>query len=210
MMYDINLIPQTKKNASGRINSTMIFIGLFCFVVLAVFFFYFPLQQKLSLNKQIQEKESEISSYANVEQEYITLADQADRLDRTAKALESLKSDRVKLTEVLNKIEKNIPKKVTVNSITLSEGLFTLEASSSTYKEISQFIVNLRGIEGVLSVTFSSAAAQEDSDASSGGSSANSYNKEQIHDFTIFVRYDMKDVISELQLNASAAEAAVQ
>ena len=206
MMYDINLIPQTKKNASGRINSTMIFIGLFCFVVLAVFFFYFPLQQKLSLNKQIQAKEEEITIYANVRGEYDTLSAQSDQLKQIALNLEHLREDKLKLTELINHVEESMPKSITANRIQLEEGLLTIEGSSSAYKDIAQFMVKMRQLEGVLSVAFMGATANEDLEE--GDSNANDYKQDLPQSFTMSIRYDIDgtDVEADTSTVGGSAE----
>ena len=75
----------------------------------------------------------------------------------------------------------------------LNTGLLTIEGTSLTYKEISQFMVNLRKQEDVLSVTFKDAAAQDEDDESAG--------QDQPQDFTIYVNLDVTDIIAE-QLNA--------
>ncbi len=190
-MHDINLIPQAKRNAADKINSQMLFIGLFCFVVMAVFFFYFPLQEKLNLEKKIRTMEEEISSYANIQSEYITLTEQADRLERMTQDLESLKKNKVKYTEVMDLIEECLPKRISISGMRLDAGLLTLEGTSLTYREISQFMVNLRKQDNVLSVTFKDAAAQDEE----------STGQDQPQDFTIYVNLDVQDIIAE-QLNA--------
>jgi Tfp pilus assembly protein PilN len=202
MIYDINLVPKNKKNTSGKFNFLIMLIGLFTVVVLTVFFFLFPLQQKLSLMNQIQNCENEITAYSEVQTEYSSLVIAADHLNQILTTLNSLKGSRVKMTALMDDIEGCMPKNATMKSINLEDGLLTIIGSASTYREMAQFIVNLRNIEGVLSVTFTNATVEEDAN---GSESKQSYSLDQHYDFTIYVNYDFKNIIAELQQNEQAA-----
>jgi Tfp pilus assembly protein PilN len=202
MIYDINLVPKNKKNATGRSNFLIILIGLFTVVVLAVFFFLFPLQQKLSLMNQIRDRENELEAYSEVQTEYSTLVSEADQLNQILTTLASLKGSRVKMTTLMDDIEGCMPKNITMKSIKLEDGLLTIIGSASTYREISQFIVNLRKMEDVQDVTFTNATVEDDRN---GTESYQGYNMEQLYDFTIYINYDYKNIIAELQQKEQAA-----
>ncbi len=203
MIYDINLVPKNKKNASGKINFLMLLIGLFGLVILAVFFFLFPLQQKLSLMKQIQDKEDELAAYSEVQTEYNTLVSEANKQNQILASLDLLKDSRVKMTTLMDDIEGCMPKNVIVKSIALEDGLITIIGSASTYKEMAQFMVNLRKMNGVIAVTFTNATAEEDANETE---SNHSYSLDQLYDFTIYVNYDIKNIIAELQQMEEAAK----
>lgn len=195
MIYDINLVPKNKKNASGKSNFLIVLIGLFTVIILAVFFFLFPLQQKLSLIKQINALENELTAYSEVQTEYSSLVREEDHYNQVLTALDSLKGSRRKVTTLLDEIEGGMPKNAVMKSLNLEDGILTIVSSATSYREMAQFIVKLRSLEGVLDVTFTNATAQEEE---YGTAPKQGYLMEQPYDFTLYVKYDYTDPIAEL------------
>jgi len=215
MIYDINLIPKVKKKASGEAVFITVSLCFCCTVLLGFFGFYMPMQQKLTLEKQIFAQEKELQSYGNSLETYTTLLNRVDEVSQTDLMLNTLKSSALKMTKFMNDIEKNIPQSIVVKRMSLMNGLLEIEGSSPSYQDVAQYIVNIRNIENVLDVTFMSATKDEtmenvtmDTISEEGSSNVKSdYTKNikgQVHNFSLNVVLDELDVMS-LLLGAQAA-----
>jgi len=216
MIYDINLIPKAKKNVSSETIFITTTLSLCCIALLIYFGFYLPIQQKYSLSKQISEQENELLSYSDTQEQYSSILNQVNEFIRTDLTLGTLKSSNLKMTKILNEIEKNIPKNVIVKTMTLEEGLLTIEGNAPSYQNIAQCIVKLRNMENVLGVTFTNAMKEE----TMGEASIEKMNeentvgeipkesregKDQLNNFTIYVNFNVMDVLTELLTEQSAA-----
>ena len=199
MVYDINLLPKSKKNASGAFGFWMLFMGILCAAALIVFFFMFPLQQKILLMKKIQKQEEQLASYATVEEEYDALTAAVKDLNRRVTAIDRLRESKLLISIMLNDLEKSIPRNITASSITLEEGMLTIIGEASTYKEMAQFIVNLRALEKVEAVTFTNAIKQT-------SNSPESAKDKTRYNFTIYVRCAYHDILAEAQTIEAAQE----
>lgn len=199
MIYDINLLPNNKRNESNKIGFYMVLIGILCAVVVGIFFYFIPSQKKQALNNEIQAQEEKIASYADVEEEFNTLTDSVNKLNNTITVLEKLKASKTETSTWMNELEQSVPPKAKITSMVSKDGLLTIIGTCSTYREMAQFVVNLRAIEGVESVTFTNAVEQEDSTSEN--------TTPQNYEFTINVRYTYSDIISDLQAEETAAAA---
>jgi Tfp pilus assembly protein PilN len=189
MVYDINLLPKNEKKNSGNPKGILIVIGTCSLLAFGILGYYFPASKQRHMENMIKEQEDEIAAYAETEEQYNTLTEQV--MDTTLKStsINSLKSSSLKLTKLLDDIEEYIPKKINVESMSCQDALLTIEALSPSYKEISCFIANVRKIENVQDVKFTSAAREE----------KNNGKKEIVTNrFTIYLSLNVEDAFSKL------------
>jgi len=195
MIYDINLLPKNNRNTSKKIEQKMIFTGILFVIILVACFYLFPLQQKLFFNKKIQEQNNLIDSYASVQKNYSDLTDRINNINSNMSTLKSIRNDRKDLSALLNDIEKRIPSNTKLNSMQLEDGRLVIEGDTSTFKEIAQFIVNLRSSEEVEEVTFTTATKQEDNTVLA---------TQKLYSFTLNVKYKYSDILKNSQENVQA------
>ena len=188
MVYDINLLPKNKNNESGGYVFLMALVGILSASILLVFFFLLPLQNRSNLMNQIKEKEEKLDSYAECDLEYTTVTKQLEKLNHLNTNLERLKANKKDIRPLLEAIGASMPEEIVLNDVSYEDGLLTLAGVSDTYNKIAQFMVNLRKLDEVQQVTFTTATKQE-----SGISEENNY------DFNVYVRYNYADIIAEIQ-----------
>jgi Tfp pilus assembly protein PilN len=194
MIYDINLIPKTKKNTSSNTANISVLIFLLCILVIAVFGFYLPYLKKESLKDQIQDKEDELSSYSGTEDTFLSLMSESVKLNQANTLVEQIKSNKINMTEILSFLNDNTPDDLLVTSFSYETGLITIEGEASTYTEIAQFIVKLRNMNKVTAINFTHAEVEEESDVPD-----QSNNNKKINKFTLYVRLDVVDAFSVIQ-----------
>lgn len=200
-MYDINLIPKVKKKVSGESIFITTALCLCCFAFMGFFGFYLPIQQKLTLSDQIRAQEDELQSYSDTQDTYTLRVNQLNELKRTDIILNTLKTGKLKMTKIMNDIEMNIPQTIILQSMSFNAGLLTIEGTAPSYQDIAEYIVNLRSMENVLSVTFMNAIKEETMGQiimEEESSEVDTINQEEVHSFTIYVNLFTVDVISDL------------
>lgn len=190
MVYDINLMPTARRGETSRIGFRMVLLGIAVAAVLVVCFGIYPMQTKIRLLNKLQEQEQELLTYASVETDYIEASAEVSELTGTVQLLKDLHDNKKDINPILDQVEASMPKLVVIKTITIENGLVTIDGSSSNYKEIAQFIVNLRKVEDFKDVIFTSALVQEDS-------SLEDNKKETRYDFTVFTKYEFMDIIGE-------------
>lgn len=195
MIYDINLIPKSKVKTTGNTNTLLLLSALAAVVLLGILGFYFPFQQKLALENQITEQKSTLLSYSDTEETFTSLQNSLDEINTTNQMMDTIESNNLKITDMLNDIETNMPKNIVIKAMTLDAGMLTIEGISPTYTEVADFIVNLRNIENVGSVSFMS--AQQDTSIGQGTSQLDSSTK-QLFNFTLYVKYNTEDALAQL------------
>ena len=197
MVYDINLVPKNKRNEADRIGFYMVLIGILCAVVLLIFFYINPSQKKLSLVAVIQKKEDTLAEYTKIEEEFTTLTASVYKVNHTITVLKKLQESKTETSKWMDDFEQSMPPKVIITSLVSQDEIFAITGTCSTYREIAQFMVNLRAIDGVASVTLANAAKQEET--ISENTVVSNY------EFLINVKYIQIDIISDLQAEEAAA-----
>lgn len=216
MIYDINLIPKTRKKVSNEAIFVTSALSLCCVAVIIYLGFFLPFQQKSTLSKQISDQENELLSYSDTQEQYFSLINQVEEISRTALTLDSIKSSNLKMTEIINDIESTTPKNIKIKTMSLSGGLLTMEGRASSYQEIAEYIVNLRNVENVQGITFTNATRDEGigevaiEEATIGENTlekipeGNTDNVKQFHNFTLYVNLNVTDVLTGLLAEQAA------
>lgn len=192
MIYDINLIPRAKKKASNESVLLMTILGICLISVTLYFGVYIPINEKTSLEKQISVQEKELENFKKLEDTYLELLDQKVSIYATIATLDFIQDNKFEMTKIINYLEKEMPKAITLDKITLSGSVLNVEGTANSYREIAQFIIKLRKMDNVTNVTFLSAQAVD-----------NESIQDEQQNFTIkveIVNYDTLDqIINEAQ-----------
>lgn len=191
MIYDINLIPKTKKKTSDESILVTTILILCLFILMGYYGVFVPLQNKYMIDKQIKAKEFELRAYSETLATYNTLLEQTSSLRETDMLLDSIKNDGLVMTELLNNIENSIPDKISFKRLNLTDNLLTVEATAPSYREVAQFIVKLRKFDQVENVIFMNAKSD---------------NENQTHDFTINITLNTTNIINSLQEDLSSID----
>jgi hypothetical protein len=119
---------------------------------------YLPLKEKNDLKKRIGQKQEELSSYGSVEDRYIALSAQFSKITAINSAFKALKSNNLKMTQIFQDLQENIPGDIIIQNISYSnmKGELTIDGLSRNYKNIAQYIVKLRQLDYILDVGFTS------------------------------------------------------
>jgi Tfp pilus assembly protein PilN len=151
----INLLPQEEFETStfGRIlkwalSSFRVMVIVTELVVMGAFLSRFWLDAKNSdLNDDLNTSKAQVSAYSDIES---TTRSNQKRL-AIAKSLYTQKN----VSEIIENISKLIPSDISLNSISISESVLTLKASSLSERSIMQFLVNLDNNEDLTDVNLS-------------------------------------------------------
>ncbi len=182
MVYDINLVPKAKKKEGSRYGFMMLFTGIFCILALVLFFFWFPVRSHIKLTNQIAAYNEQLREYNESEMEYQVVADQLQQLQSMTVDIATLKEGKKDVSTVLEGLAAAMPKDMEMSAISAENGLLTLSGTAQSYKDISRFMVQLRKIDKVEKVTFTSAVRHDSTENLTLGSTA--------YDFTLFVQYE--------------------
>lgn len=197
MLYDINLIPKSKKSISNYLGVISLLIGVVVLSVVFLFGFYLPLQKKNAEIKKIVEMNAELTTYSQVQTTYTNLLNQKSQLVQMESTLESIKGNKTLLTELLKDIENAIPSGITLSSIKMDNGMIMVDGISPSYEVIAQFIVKLRSIEDITDVSFTSASVEESANGLPIGLDQNS--EEEKYSFTVYVNIATTNILQPLQ-----------
>lgn len=201
MVYDINLIPKTRINASQKARFVVISVVLLFAVLLGILGLYLPTRTKLKLIDQIKKQEKELMAYSTVNEEFTTLTATMDDLKRMEGILKQLKDNNLIMTELLADLETCIPNDITIKTLAFDEGMLTLDGSSPDYEKIAQYIVNIRKLNRVINVTFLSAAT--DQELTEEGTMDDS---KILFNFTLYVKLDAIDILPMLAVLEAEGE----
>ena len=157
MRNDINLIPKINGFVSTKTMIIVILASMCSFLMMGFCGVFLPLWEKNELNNKIMQKQEKLLLYSNVEVTYITLLDKINKLNNLNTVFESLKSNQNKMTEIFKDFQENIPDNITIHNISYSNEVLLMDGVSPSYKEIASYIVNLRKLEYVKNVGFTSA-----------------------------------------------------
>lgn len=195
MIYDINLIPKSKAKSSGGFNAILLTVTAITAIALLLFGYYFPHQQKLHLRNRIENQEKALMASADAEEAFTSLKDRIQEINAADSMMDAIKSNSIRLTDMLSGIENSIPEDVVIQSITMEAGLLTIDGVTPGYTQIAAFIVNLRKQDKVLGVTLlgtrndtSLANTNPKQDEASG----------ETFEFTLYANYSYADVFDEL------------
>ena len=161
MVYDINLLPRGKRNESSKIGIRMLMVGILCAMILIGGFLFYPLRVKVSLMNKLRTQEQDIVNYAAVEEEYNAVSAEVARLNNLQSTLEELRASKKNISPLLDEIEECMPRQITLTSVQAENGLLTINGEAEIYKQIAQFMINLRGMKEAQSVTFTTATVEE-------------------------------------------------
>ena len=196
MMYDINLLTKNKKGDTGKVTTMMFVIGMIAAILLFLFGYISPINQRAILNNIIIAKQTELATFSKNDAEYAQLSEEVGSLTRLSTTLDVLNNNNSNMTELTKALEEKIPKNVTIESMSLESGVITIEGLSPTIKEIAQFVVKARGIKGVLDINFTSAEVNSNTEVE--------LNK-MPYKFVIYITLDIEDVLTSLENQAEAA-----
>lgn len=200
MIYDINLIPKNKKKSSSSSHLILALLSISCIVVLALFGFYFPYQDKNTLKDKIKEQQDEVKDSSEVELTYTNLISERDTLVFSNTMLDSIKSSKFDVVLMMEEVEQRIPETIILKEISLEAGLLTLKGTSPSYTDIASLIVKLREMNGVLDVSFLSATVDE----ANGGTAAEDSISEPISEFSVYVRLNTVDILAQFMQDQDA------
>ncbi len=187
MINDINLIPKNSKNASKE--TMFIFtVAYLCLAVIIVFFGYFiPLHQRNQIKSKIAQKEEKLQQYADIKETYINLTDTLREMQNKVTYFEALKNS-LKMSQVFDDLEANIPRNINIVNLSLAEGTLTINGVSPSYEEAAQYMVKLRKLDYVNDVSFTNAVLEDDEE-----------NSEELYDFSIDVYLNMPEISMDVQ-----------
>lgn len=215
MIYDINLVPKARKKASGQGMFLTAAVSIFCLVAVLFFGVYKPMKEKNDLKEQIREQEEELASYADVQARHTSLLAEIEAAEQTDKIMQILTDSNLKMTEILDDLEESVPKNITIESISLAEGLITIKGIAPTYQSMAEYVVNLRKMKNVLNVTFLSAQSQGSAGQSANNTVENnaigiptitSKDQKASQEFTLGVNLNSSDAISEYLAQIAAEQ----
>ena len=144
-MSELNLIPnelKIKRENTLKLKK-YVAIGI---IIFAVFFaiIYIP---KLYLSKLISEENShtvKINSNSKVLIENTKILSEIKKYDIYIKDVDTLKKQRVKITDKIINLQKYIPLDVFLTNIDYSNGVLSLSGTSANYRSICTFVANLQ------------------------------------------------------------------
>lgn len=159
MRNDINLIPKRNRIISAKMMSLILAISVGGIILMLFYGLLQPLKEKNEMKNIIAQKQEELLLYNSVEDTFITLTEQINKIKTMNSAFETLKSNTLKMTQIFQDFQKNIPEDITIQTISYSNsnGELLMEGVSPTYKNIAQYIVKLRQLDDILGVVFTSA-----------------------------------------------------
>lgn len=201
MIYDINLIPKYKAKSAGGSNTILLVITAAVVIALLLFGYYFPYQEKLQLKNRIDRQEEALKACSDTEASFVSLQNGIEKINATDMMMDTIKSNPLRLTDMLNAIENSIPTDIIIRTMTLEAGMLTIDGTTPDYTKIAAFIVNLRKLEQVLGVTLLSAQTNP------SGISENPTQDEaaeQTFDFSIYVNYNDTDALAGLLATGEA------
>lgn len=158
----INLIPQDEFESSnfGRIlkwalSTFRIMVIVTELIVMSAFLSRFWLDAKNSdLNEEINTSKSQVIAYKDVENEFRSI-------QKKIALVKSIYSE-PKVSSIITDVTKFIPESITLNSISDTEDLILMKASSFSEESIAQFINNLDASESFSDTTLSQVSSNID------------------------------------------------
>jgi Tfp pilus assembly protein PilN len=202
MIYDINLIPKSKVKSSANLNAALLILFVASAALLVTLGLYLPYQQKVSLKREIRNQEATLLTFTGTKDTYSSLQSQIEEVNGTDLLLDTIKSNNLKMTTILNNVENAIPKDIIISSMSLEAGMLTLVGTSPSYTEVAGFIVNLRKVDNVAGVAFMSASAEASAEAAG---SNNTQDAGQLFNFTVYVKFNVTDAFTGLLALQQAA-----
>jgi Tfp pilus assembly protein PilN len=189
MRHDINLIPKRSSVISAKTMFFIILITISGIIITGLYGLYLPLKTKNELKNLIKEKQEELLLYGGVYETFNTLTDQINSIITIKAAFEALKINNLKMTQILQDFQDNIPKNMVIQNISYSNsnGELLMEGLSPTYKEIAQYIVKLRQLDYILDVGFTSAELEKDEMNADSSKVTDSEADVAMHKFKIIV-----------------------
>lgn len=187
MRNDINLIPKRNNIISAQMMFLVLLVSMGSFILMGYYGLYLPLNEKKELNDKIKQSQEELLLYSDVEETYISLLDQINNLNNINTVFELIKSNSLKMTQIFKDFQKNIPKDIVINKISYTNGELLMEGLSPTYKELAQYIVNLRKLDYVLNVGFTSAEYKTPVVDQNNGTVASNGDEDNMYLFNITV-----------------------
>ena len=188
MMLDINLLPKKSKSISSQLVTILILVGAVFVVVAGFFGVLMPLQKKNELNNKISEVKYEIEKYNVSDAEYYQLLNYVDNKRMEGEALLYLRNNRLDITDCLDNIEESMPVDTYLNTLELSGPSLNIIGISKDYRNISKFIVKLRGLDNLYNTTFTTATLDK-----------GDQGEDDEYEFTIYNDIVHRDIIGELQ-----------
>jgi type IV pilus assembly protein PilN len=194
MINDINLIPKSNKKASRAtiLINTAVYL---CFAIVIAFLgYYIPVLHRSQIENQIAQKEYDLQQYADTETTFNDLTKTIHEIQNKITYFDSLKSS-LKMSQIFNDLEKNIPRDVIITSLSLNEGTLAVNGVSPSYKEIAQYMVKIRGLDYVNGVSLSNADMEEES-------------AKEAFDFTLNANLNMPELVLNTEEDPATEPAA--
>ena len=185
MKADLNLLPKKKSNISAKNVVLLSIVSIIVLGVVGYFFVYMPNAEKNRISKEIEEKQDELAKYDGLDEELIQLNKEINDLKGMLDAVNGITSEYVKMTEKLEAIGQAMPVKMVINNFAYSDNTVEMEVQGlyekDIYTDIARFMVNLRNIDDVKSVSLNSVNYDEKEDIEG-------------HAFRLTIHYDESSV----------------
>jgi Tfp pilus assembly protein PilN len=200
MRHDINLIPKRSRVISAKMMFLIILITISGIIITGLYGLYLPLKTKNELKNLIKEKQAELLLYDSVEENFKTLTDEINSIITIKAAFEALKINNLKMTQIFQDFQDNIPKNIVIENISYSNlnGELLMEGFSPAYKEIAQYIVKLRQLDYILDVGFTSAELEMDEMNADTGIETDSKADAAMHKFKLKVSLKTSGTITSV------------
>lgn len=158
MRGDINLLPKRSTKDGTKIATGFIVAVIAVSLVSAVFLVYLPTMDKLKLQKEVADKDAELSTYTATQEEYNTLSAELNLLKNRVNAFENINITNLSKLTLMADVEAAMPTDTVLNSFSFSPSTLSISGTTSTNQPdlVSQLMVNLRNIENVSNVTLGS------------------------------------------------------
>lgn len=158
----INLIPQNEFESSnfGRVlkwalSTFRVMVIITELVVMSAFLSRFWLDAKISdLNDEINTSKSQIIAYKDIETEFRSI----QKRTSIAKSIYS----EPKISNIITNVSKNIPGDIILNSISDTDKVVTIKASSFSEQSIAQFIINLESNKDLEDINLSQVSSNSE------------------------------------------------
>ncbi|HZK34730.1 MAG TPA: PilN domain-containing protein [Bacillota bacterium] len=144
MNLDVNLLPKSSKKLGGFDAFLLFIIIVGVLLIIAFFGFYTPINNKTTLENQIEDRKQELTIVTAKTKEYTDLVNRVSAQTDRNKTIVSLKDNYILQSAVLEDIELSLHRDIILTNISLTQSSIDIKGESNDYDTIAQSIVNLR------------------------------------------------------------------
>src|SRR5690554_6512371 len=121
MNLDVNLLPKSKKRLSAVDTFLLILIIVGVFLIVAIVGFYLPINNKTTLENQIEDRKQELTIVTAKTKEYTDLVNRVSAQTDRNKTIVSLKDNYILQSAVLEDIELSLHRDIILTNISLTQ-----------------------------------------------------------------------------------------